>query len=152
MQVKDVMSKATYTVSRAANLHEALRLMWTHDVGVLPVVNVDNRVVGIITDRDIAMATFHQGKAPQHIGVVSAMARDVVVCKADETIADVETRMATRRVRRVPVVDETWQVQGMITLSDLARKAPAVSDPYGDGLLATLNAIASPRGAIMPPA
>jgi CBS-domain-containing membrane protein len=107
-------------------------------------------VVGIVTDRDICMAAYTQGRALHEISVSTVMTRDVVACQPADTIARVEERMRESRVRRLPVLDDGGQLLGMISLTDIAREAALerrkrtrqVSDA---DVGKTLSAICEPR-------
>lgn len=95
--------------------------MWEFDCGVIPVVDDDGRVAGIVTDRDICMAAYTQGKALSAISVASAMARDVAAAHADDGIEQVEELMRDKQVRRLPVLDGESRLIGLVSMNDLAR-------------------------------
>jgi CBS domain-containing protein len=77
MNASDLMTKTVQACGADDNLQRAAQIMWERDCGVVPVVDVDNRVVGMITDRDIAIAAYRQGRPLWQIPVASAMARQV---------------------------------------------------------------------------
>ena len=147
MKVNDVMSKPAVTCSKDEHLGAAAKLMWDHDCGVLPVVDGDGRLVGIITDRDICMAAWTRGCALSAIRVEDAMAKEVFSVGPEETIKEVEHIMATKQVHRVPVVDEESRPIGVLSMNDLAREATD-GGRMKDGVtraLRTLAAICRPR-------
>jgi CBS domain-containing protein len=116
------------------SLSEAAQLMWNGDCGAIPVV-ADAKVIGMLTDRDICMATFTQGKAPAELLVKSAMSKELFSCAADESIGSVLSIMGNRRVRRVPVVSHAAELLGMLSLADIARWAKPLANPAVDAAI-----------------
>ncbi|MSR47018.1 MAG: CBS domain-containing protein [Planctomycetes bacterium] len=106
--------------------------MWERDCGALVVVHANGTVAGMVTDRDACIAAWTQGRALRDIVVGSAMAFDVVKCRADENVATITRRMAERQVRRLPVVDDDNRPIGVVSLCDVAREA-ATQHGFGDG-------------------
>lgn len=157
MVISDLMSRNVATCRADDRLDRAASLMWDLDIGCVPVVNDQQHVIGIVTDRDVCMATYTQGKSPQHIAVHEAMAREVYSCLPDDNITEVEDIMRKRRVRRVPVVDLDGRLVGLISLNDLARESVrqqsrAHKDLTSVDVSATLAAICQPRHpAVLPP-
>jgi CBS domain-containing protein len=125
MRVKDIMTKQVTSCGPDDTLDRAAQLMWDKDCGLLPICARDgiNRVVGVITDRDICMSALFQGKALSELRVADAMARQVQVCRPGDTFADAEESLRTLQLRRLPVVDDAGALVGIITLADLAREA-----------------------------
>jgi CBS domain-containing protein len=99
--------------------------MWDHDCGCLPVSSGDGveRVVGVITDRDICMSALFQNKPLRELRVADAMAKHVQVCRPGDSLADAEMAMREARIRRLPVVDTDDVLVGIISLADLAQEA-----------------------------
>jgi CBS domain-containing protein len=157
MPISDIMTRAVRTCAPDDTLHRAADLMWTFDCGCLPVVNRDGTVVGLITDRDVCMAAYTQGRPIQNILVSEAMANEVYSCLPDDTVSEVEEIMRARRVRRVPVVDLNGKLVGLVSLNDLAREAARqqtrkTRDLGAADIAATLAAICQPRTADKIPA
>lgn len=123
MNVDRIMSRRVYTCSSADSLNTAACLMWEHDCGAVPVVSETGELVGIITDRDICMAAYTQGKGLQAIPVATAMAHQVYSCKASDTIEAAEQMMRRHQIRRLPVVDGGKRPVGFVSLNDLALDA-----------------------------
>src|SRR5262245_48282079 len=121
MNVSDLFQRDVVTCSARDSLERIGRLMWEHDIGCMPVVDEERRVVGMITDRDVAMAAFLQGAPLRSITTSSVMSREVVSCLEGDDLGDVERAMRQRQIRRLPVVDGEGRLAGMITLGDLAR-------------------------------
>jgi CBS domain-containing protein len=105
------------------------QLMADKDCGCIPVVadGTDGRVIGVITDRDIAVRGVAQGKGPD-TRVRDVMTPDPFCCPLDADVKDVERVMAERQVRRVVVIDDAGCCVGMIAQADLARAAERTSD------------------------
>lgn len=133
------------------SLNHAAQILWESDIGTLPVVAEDgsNRLVGIVTDRDICMAAYTQGGSLSSLSVESAMAHSVKACTPMTTLEEAAHEMAEAQVHRLPVVDGSRQLLGMLSLTDLAREAarsPAAKRAAGFALVGrTLAAIARPR-------
>lgn len=123
MKVAQLMTRAVATCAPGDDMRRAAQLMWDFDCGSIPVVEADRRVAGIITDRDICMAAMSRGRPLDQMRVDSAMAREVRVCHPDETILAAEERMRVAQVRRLPVVDESDRLVGILSLNDIAREA-----------------------------
>ena len=147
MLIEDLMSRPARTCRLSDTLERAAQQMWDHDCGALPVVGDDGILLGMITDRDISMAAFTQGLRLADIPVESAMAKEIFHCRPDDPIEAAERLMSTRRIRRVPVVDERGRPVGLLSLDDLARNAAGSSNQ--DGLdrrvVQTLAAIGEPH-------
>jgi CBS domain-containing protein len=120
MQIRDVMTRTAHLASPDDTLRHAARMMKECDCGVLPVAEGD-RLVGMLTDRDIAVRGMAEGKGPD-AKVREAMTQEVMYCFDDEDIQHVCQNMAEIQVRRLPVVNRDKQLVGIVSLSDLAKK------------------------------
>ena len=146
MHVKDIMSHPVVTCPTSSTLDHAARLMWEFDCGVIPVVGDDGRVAGMVTDRDICMAAYTQGKPLNAIPVTSAMAHEVVAVHADDSIEHAEALMRGSQVRRLPVLDGASRPAGLVSMNDLARlSARARKSAVDRELVQTLAAVCQPR-------
>jgi CBS domain-containing protein len=125
MKIEQLMTREVKVCSEADTLNRAAQLMWEFDCGCIPVVRADGdgRLVGVVTDRDIAMAAYTQGKQLWAIPVGTAMSHNVIACHANDGISLAEALMRDNRVRRLPVVDQNERVVGILSLDDLAREA-----------------------------
>ena len=136
-------------------LDYAASQMWEHDCGCLPVCSGDGepRVIGMLTDRDICMAALFQGRPLRELKVADAMSRDIRVCEIGDRPEDVELLMREQRIRRVPVMDASGALVGIVSLADLARAAQRRSAARKPGVVSerdvghTLAAICEPGGA-----
>lgn len=126
-KVSQLMNREVKTCSARDDLSAAAQLMWDHDCGFVPVVEFTadghRRTVGVITDRDVCMATYTKGLAPGAIQVGDVMSRGVRTCRSDDTPEAAELAMRQHRVRRLPVLDAEGDLVGVLSLSDLARWA-----------------------------
>jgi len=155
MFVADLMTKNPISVRTDQTLADAAQLMWDCDCGALPVVEGQaGKTVGMITDRDICMATWSRGSTPSQVRVMDAMSQDVVCCSEGDSLGRAESLMQSNQVRRLPVVDAEKRLVGILSLADIARgteKAKLVPEASGDGLVATLAGICrSPISARTP--
>lgn len=139
MRVSKVMTRDVETVNPDHSIEDAARMMLALDSGFLPVGEAD-RLVGTITDRDIAVRAVAEGKAPgTRVGEI--MTHDVRYCFEDEDTAHVARNMGEQQVRRLPVVDRDKRLVGVISLADIAREEP---DPRKAGI--AYHGIARPSG------
>jgi CBS domain-containing protein len=123
MKADDLMCRNVYTCSERDSLEQAAQIMWECDVGCLVVIDHEIHPIGIITDRDIAMAAYTQGARLAETSVSTAMARQIRSCGPSTPLGDIETAMQSAQIRRMPVVDQTGKLVGIVTLGDLARAA-----------------------------
>jgi CBS domain-containing protein len=149
MKAGELMTRSVVGCTKTDSLKRAAQLMWEHDVGCLVVLDASGRAVGMITDRDVAMAAYAQDARLCDIRVDSAMARHVVLCSLDTEPHELEEMMRTARIRRVPVVDVHGKVVGMVSLSDIARRSQSspAREVEGAAVAKTVSAIAGPRPA-----
>lgn len=122
MKVRDLMVRDVKCCATYSTLNSAAQTMWENDVGCVPIVE-DGRVVGMLTDRDICMASYIQGVSLKEAPVTSAMSKQVFSCKPEEDIAAAERLMREKQVRRLPVIDAEGRLAGIISLNDIAREA-----------------------------
>ena len=120
MKVAEIMTSDVFSVTQQQSLNEAAQLMWEHDIGSVPVLGDDNQVVAMLTDRDIAMASYLNGSRLDHIPVSIAESRQVVCCKPDDEMGTVENLMQENQIRRIPVIGESAELLGIVSLNDLA--------------------------------
>jgi CBS domain-containing protein len=125
MKVEKLMSRPVCSCSPTSTLHEAARAMWDKDCGFLPVVDEQNRVLGVVTDRDICMGALTQGVPLTAAVVSSVMCKELRSVSAQDDIARAERLMRQYRVRRLPVLGPFKQIVGVISLADLARYSQA---------------------------
>lgn len=128
MKVSESMTPHPHMTAADQSLRDAARLMATLDIGSLLVSDGD-RIVGMITDRDIAIRGIAAGNGPD-CNVRDAMTKSIKYCFDDQSLDDVAANMSQLKLRRLPVVDRDKHLVGILSLSDIAR-----SD--GDGHIAS---------------
>lgn len=121
MRVSDVMSRDVRVASPRQTIQEAAMLMAELDAGALP-VGEDDRLVGMITDRDIALRAVGIGKGPE-TQISEVMSTGVKYCYEDEDTNHVSDNMGEQRIRRLPVVNREKRLVGIVSLGDLALTA-----------------------------
>jgi CBS domain-containing protein len=125
MEVKSIMTRDPVCVSADASIQEAAQIMKREDVGIVPVVEntEDRRLIGVITDRDIAVRCVAEGKGADCRVSEAMSSGKIATCKMDEHVNRVMDAMRTERVRRIPIVDERGSLVGIVSQADLARNA-----------------------------
>ena len=131
MKVKDAMTKDVRMTKPNQRICDAALLMAELDIGVLPVEEND-RLVGMITDRDIAVRAVAEGRGPD-TPIREIMSREVLYCFDDQTVDEVSQNMADKRVRRLPVMNRQKRLVGILSLGDLAQYEQAL-DEAGEAL------------------
>jgi CBS domain-containing protein len=119
MKISEVMSRDVKIASPDETLRDAAAIMKKIDAGVLPVGEQD-RLVGMLTDRDIVIRGIAEGKGPD-AKVRDVMSKEVKYCFEDEDVAHVADNMAEIQIRRLPVVSRDKRLVGIVSLGDLAR-------------------------------
>jgi CBS domain-containing protein len=125
MKVTELMSSHPICATPDTSLREIARMMCDHDCGEIPIVDdmSNNRVVGVITDRDITCRTVARGKNPLELSAKDCMTSPVVTVDTDVSVDECCRVMESRQIRRVPVVDHGSCI-GIVSQADLARHAP----------------------------
>jgi CBS domain-containing protein len=125
MKAQDIMSKNPTCVTPDTTLTDAARLMKTENIGVVPVVESESskRLVGVLTDRDIAIRAVAEGRDGTTTSVGHIMTSNVRTSTATDSVADVMELMGREQVRRVPVIDERGDLVGIISQADIVLEA-----------------------------
>ncbi len=121
MNVSEVMSRDVEFIEEGATVQAAAELMGEIDVGALPVGTPD-RLIGVLTDRDILYRVVARGLDPATTRVRDVLSRPVVACREEDTVLAVMDMMAASHIRRMPVRGAADSVVGWITLADLSRR------------------------------
>ena len=132
MKVRDCMTRQVRVVRPDQTIQEAARLMADMDAGVLP-VGENDRLVGMLTDRDIAVRAVCAGKGPD-TRIADVMSSEVKYCFDDEDVEHVARNMGDLQVRRLPVMNRDKRLVGIVTLGDIATKRRADSETVGEAL------------------
>jgi len=144
MRIASMIHRSVVTCSDRDDVAHATHLMWEHDLGCIPVIDATNKVIGMITDRDIAIAAWFQARPLGSIAVSSVMAKEIITCGEDEDVRTVLHAMRTRQIHRVPVIDGEGYLLGVLSLNDLARAAVDGRLPAAE-VVATLAEVSRPR-------
>jgi CBS-domain-containing membrane protein len=148
--IERLMRTEVHRVAGDASANDAARLMWDEDIGAVPIVDQGGRLIGIVTDRDVAMAAYLRGQNLWDIPVGSLMTREVVSAHPDDSISEVSALMSRRQVRRVPIVDDQGVLIGIVSINDLAL-ATSVAEPERSitehEVADALRAICAPRAS-----
>lgn len=120
MKVSEVMTREVQTVGPDQSARDAANFMLRADAGAIPVIDGD-RLIGMITDRDIAVRGVAEGHGPE-TPVRELMTNDIVAAHEDDDMDDVSARMSDAQVRRLPVVDDQQRLCGIVSLGDLSRE------------------------------
>jgi CBS domain-containing protein len=139
MQIRDVMSFEVSVANPDDSIQHAAARMAELDVGVLP-VGEKNRLVGMITDRDIAVRGVACACDPKSTKVRDVMSAEVRYCFDDESVEHIAQNMADQQIRRLPVVDRDKRLVGIVSLGDLATHLKTKAPSYA------LRGISQPGG------
>jgi CBS domain-containing protein len=124
MKVRDVMTAETVACLPDAPLPEVARVMCDNDCGALPVVDVAGRVLGVITDRDIACRAVAQERDVRHATAEECMSPNAITTTPEATLDEARRLLAANQIRRLVVVDRDGRCAGMLSQADIARRAP----------------------------
>jgi len=120
MKVSDVMTRDVQTVTPDQTAREAANFMLSADAGSIPVTEGD-RLIGMITDRDIAVRGIAKGHGPE-TPVRELMTSDIISARDDDDVEEAATKMSEAQVRRLPVIDGQQKLCGIVSLGDLSRE------------------------------
>ncbi|HEX5884135.1 MAG TPA: CBS domain-containing protein [Pyrinomonadaceae bacterium] len=133
MKVKDVMTPHAKPIWLTESLADAARMMWENDCGVLPIVK-DQKVIGMITDRDICMAAAMRRSNPSEISVEEVMTGQVYAVNPDDDIEQALQTMQQHQIRRLPVMNPEGELQGILSMNDIVLHAKAPDGAAQDSI------------------
>ena len=119
MRVSEFMLRTPACCAPETNLGAAVEILWNRNCGILPVVDVENRVKAVVTDRDICIALGTRDRRPGEITVAEVASQPVYVCQPTDKIDDGLTMMAKAKIRRLPVVDQEGKLVGILSMDDI---------------------------------
>ena len=123
MKVKEVMTPDVKAIWITESLADAAKEMWENDCGILPIIRDGRKVVGMITDRDICMATAIRDRNPSSISVEEVMNATVYAVEADEEVEQALQTMREHKIRRLPVLNLEGELEGIVSMNDIVLKA-----------------------------
>jgi CBS domain-containing protein len=138
MKISDVMTRDVETIRPDQTAQDAARFMLKAEAGSIPVTDGD-RLLGMITDRDIAVRGVAKGHGPD-TPVSELMTGDVICARVGDDVRDVASRMSEAQVRRLPVIDEDEKLCGIVSLGDLSRETD------GQSAAQALEGVSQPGG------
>jgi CBS domain-containing protein len=144
MKIQEVMSGNVRVADPDQPIHDAARMMVQLDCGAIP-VGENDRLVGMITDRDIALRAVASGKGPDTL-VRDVMSKELFYCFEDQQLDEIAANMADIRVRRLPVLDRNKRLVGIVSLGDIA-----LADQRGSAAAMALSGISEPNGTLAEP-
>jgi CBS domain-containing protein len=133
MQVEDVMNHEAEVIRPSSSIRDAARTMRAKDIGALP-VSENGRLVGMVTDRDIAVRAVAENRPAGGTVVRQVMSGDVYCCFEDDDLERAAQLMAEHQVRRLPVLNHDDRLVGMITLADLGRSSTEAGGKALEGI------------------
>ncbi len=122
MTCSEVMTKNPKTCAPTDFVEKAAQLMKSEDVGPIPIVGSDGKLEGIITDRDIVLNVVAEGQDPKTTKLADVMSTDLITCTAEGDIEETLELMEDNQVRRIPVVDASGLLVGIISQADIATR------------------------------
>ena len=123
MKVKEVMTPDAKAIWLTESLSDAARFMWENDCGILPIIKDGRKVVGLITDRDICMATAVRDRTPSSISVEEVMTGNVFAVKPNQDVSEALHLMREHKIRRLPVLNDEGELEGIVSMNDIVLHA-----------------------------
>lgn len=148
MKVKDVMKTDVGFCSTEDNLKKTAEIMRFRDCGVVPIVDEEKRVVGMLTDRDICLAVAARNRKASDVKTKELMSRSVIVCSADDKLEDALRKMRKHQIKRLAAVGEAGELVGVLSVADVllsVRKDKHLKKK----VYATLEKISKPRPIVL---
>ena len=120
--IREVMTSKLCSIDTDKSVAYAAKMMRDEDVGIAPIVEGD-RLVGVLTDRDIAVRVVAEGRDPEQVKVTEVASRDLVTLDPQQDLDEAIRLMARHQVRRLPVVEEDGRLVGVVAQADVAQQA-----------------------------
>lgn len=145
MKVRDVMVGTPMWCNLETNLGTAVEKLWKQNCGILPIANEQEKVIGVVTDRDICIALGTRNRLPGEITVGEVTTGKLYSCKPDDDIRTALQTMGEMQVRRLPVINTAGKLEGILSMDDVVLHADARNPElsYGD-VVKTLKKLYSP--------
>ena len=146
MRIADIMTRDVHVISPDRSIQDASRLMAELDVGALP-VGENDRLIGMLTDRDITVRVVAEARSPVNCRVGDVMSRDVKYVYDDESTEDLARNMGDLQIRRMPVLNREKRLVGIVSLGDLATAGDSLLDA-GDAVAGVSEPAAGPAAPV----
>jgi CBS domain-containing protein len=145
MFVRQLMTRDVECCTPTDSLDMAAKVLWDHDVGCVPVCD-EGKVVGMVTDRDLCMASYTQGCAMRESMVASCMSSTVFSCGPQTRLEEALRLMGEHQVRRLVVMNDEGQLLGVLSMNDVVREAARThGKPFAMEVVKTMASICAPR-------
>jgi CBS domain-containing protein len=142
VRVEEVMTRPVSFCNPGTNAAVAAEIMWNQNCGVLPVAEDGGRAVGIVTDRDLFIALGTTNRRAADIPVGEVMQTELAFCAPEEDVRTALKTMAQRKLRRLPVVDKSGVLKGIVSMNDIVLRAEGEAGGLaGDDVIRTMRAI-----------
>lgn len=125
MKVREVMTPDPKAIWLTESLADAAKMMWEHDCGILPIIKDGRTVIGMITDRDICMATAIRDENPSGISVEEVMTGRVFAVNPEDDVDEALQTMQEHKIRRLPVINSEGELEGILSMNDIVLRAGA---------------------------
>lgn len=125
MKVQDVMMRTPAFCSPETNLGAAVEILWNRNCGMLPILDSQQKVVGVVTDRDLCVALGTRNRLPGDIQVSEVASGNVYSCKPEDDIHTALETLARQKVRRLAVINKTGVLEGILSMDDVVLHAQA---------------------------
>ena len=145
MRARDIMTREPECCRPEQTARDAAQVMRDRDCGCVPIVDDAGTVIGIITDRDLAVRAIALGK-DSNTSLSELMTSGAASCGADDDLRDVEQKMAELQVRRIPIVDASGRCLGIISQADIARASATDSPVTEQEIALVVEKISQPPG------
>ena len=148
MKVKDVMKTDVGFCSVEDNLMKTAEVMRHRDCGVVPVIDDERRVVGMLTDRDLCLAVVARNRKASDVKTGDLIKGEAIICAADDKIESALRKMRKNQIKRLAVIGESGELVGIVSVSDIllgVRKDKNLKKK----IYATLKAVAKPRPIVL---
>jgi CBS domain-containing protein len=139
MKVKDVMTETPAFCDGDTNLGAAVEILWNRNCGILPIVDTDEKVVGVVTDRDICIALGTRNRLPWEITVGEVTTGKVFSCIPNDDVRTALATMAQAKVRRLPVVNAEGKLEGILSMDDVVLHSGIRAELSYDQVMDTLK-------------
>lgn len=150
MKVQDVMMRTPAYCAPETNLGAAVEILWNRNCGMLPIVDARQKVIGVVTDRDLCVALGTRNRLPGDITVGEVASGEVYTCQAQDDIHVALQTMAKRRVRRLPVVNQNGVLEGILSMDNVVLHTAVAgwggsAELSQEDVIKTLQEIYGPR-------
>ncbi len=149
MKVKDVMKTNVSFCSTEDSLMKAAEVMRHRDCGVVPIVDEDKKVVGMLTDRDLCLAVVARNRKASDVKTEELLRGKAIVCSTDDKLEDALRKMRKYQVKRLAAIDASGELVGILSVTDVLQLAAGKDKKLKKKVYATLRAISKPNPIVL---